>query len=524
MFVKHFFKFFLLSSLTSLTVQAFAADEVSTDRYLSDELLDLSIHLHFRNGSVWDNNWPVAKEIEKLTNVRLTSTISPIKISSREIFDELMSSSRKLPDIVGGDGLKEGFNQYGMQGKLIPLNTLIDRYAPNIKRVLAQKPLVRASITAPDGNIYYIPYIPSGIAGRGYFIRQDWLDNLGMSAPTSVDELHDVLVAFRDRDPNKNGLRDEIPYFNRHPEEVIRLVNFFGARSTGSDNYHDFVVTSEGVYHPYSKEEFRKGIVEVAKWFDEKLIDPQIFSRGGKAREELLGANIGGMTHDWFASTAGYNDTLTATIPDFAFLPFMPPADVNGKVMEEHGRASVKPDGWAITTENDHAITTIKYFDFYFSEMGRIISNFGVKGETFDIYLAEPRFKRSVLNSKKSVLNQMLEVGAQIPIGFYQDYNYERQWTNPIAMKGIDAYAGREVIEEPFPGLTLTVDEKEIYDLYWPPIKGYMVDNIKNWITGLADVNADWDNYIKTLDEMNLGLVLEVLNSAYERQYKTQAK
>ncbi len=515
MFKRKILAVFLCSFVLHGT--SFSAD--STDRYLSDELLNLSIHLHFRNSSSWNSNWPVAKEVEALTNVRLTSVIPPIKENSRTLFNEMMQS-QSLPDVVGGDGLKEDFNKFGMQGKLIPLNTLIDRYAPNIKRVLTQKPLVRASITAPDGNIYYIPYIPSGIAGRGYFIRQDWLDTLGLAAPTNVDELHDVLVAFRDGDPNQNGLRDEIPYFNRHPEEVIRLVNFFGARSTGSDNYHDFVVADGAVYHPYVQEEFRNGIVQIAKWYEEKLIDPQIFTRGASARNDLLAANVGGMTHDWFASTAGYNDTLADSIPGFKLYPFLPPADVNGKIMEEHGRALVKPDGWAITSSNNHAIETIKYFDFYFSELGRIISNFGVKGQTFDIFMAEPRFKRSVLNSDTSVLNQMLEIGAQIPIGFYQDYNYERQWTNPIAMKGIDSYAGREIIEEPFPGLTLTIEEKEIYDRYWPPIKKLMVENIENWITGKADISADWADYLVTLNNMNMDRVLEVLNSAYQRQYQ----
>jgi putative aldouronate transport system substrate-binding protein len=507
-------------SMIGLLAPIFVSADVNQGNE-EETVLGLSIHLHFRNQFSWDSSWPVAKEIERLTNVRLDSVVGNQKADSRELFNRVMLSN-DLPDIVGGNGLKEDFNKFGMQGSLIPLNSLIEQYAPNIQRVLNQKPLVRSAITAPDGNIYFIPYIPSGIAGRGYYIRQDWLDNLGLATPTTVDELRTVLIAFRDEDPNQNGKRDEIPYFNRHPEEVIRLVNFFGARSTGSDKYHDFIVDNSSVSHPYVKNEFRNGIAEVAKWFADGLIDPDIFIRGSSARNELLGSDVGGMTHDWFASTAGYNDKLTDTIPDFKFYPFLPPADINGQIMEEHGRALVKPDGWAITSANNHAIETIKYFDFYFSELGRIISNFGVKGKTFDIFMAEPRFKKSVLNNDKSVLSQMMEIGAQIPIGFYQDYNYERQWTNPIAMHGIDAYAGREIIQQPFPGLTLSVDEKEIYDRYWPAIEDYMVEEIKNWITGESNVNADWPTYIQTLQDMGIDLVLEQMNSAYQRQYEAR--
>jgi putative aldouronate transport system substrate-binding protein len=213
---------------------------------------------------------------------------------------------------------------------------------------------------------------------------------------------------------------------------------------------------------------------------------------------------------------------LANEIEGFQFLPILPPADVNGKIMAEHGRALVKPDGWAITIANTHVVETIQYMDFYFSEMGRIISNFGVKGETYRIFMAEPRFTKEVLNSDRSVLNQMLDVGAQIPIGFYQDYNYERQWTNPIAMKGIDAYAGREIIQQPFPGVTLSEEEKEIYDRHWPDIERYMVSTIYTWIKGEADAQADWPEYIRTLKSMGSEEVLEVMNSAYQRQYATR--
>lgn len=507
-----------IAASISLIIGLAAPVLVAANSQVTEEPLDLTIHLHFRNSKVWQDDWPVAREIEKLTNIRLKSVASEQKVQSNDMFNRVMQLNN-LPDIVGGNGLKEDFNRYGMQGKLIPLNSLIERYAPNIQRVLNQKPIVRSSITAPDGNIYHIPYIPSGIAGRGYYIRQDWLDNLNLKTPTTVDELYTVLQAFRDRDPNQNGLKDEIPFFNRHWEEVIRLVVFFGARSTGSDRYHDFVVENGVVYHPYATDEFRFGIENVAKWYAEGLIDPEILTRGSKARTQMLSENLGGFTHDWFASTAGYNDSLADSIPGFEFLPFLPPADINGRVMEEHGRALIKPDGWAITASNQHVIETIKYFDFYFSELGRIITNFGVKGLTFDIFMAEPRFKKDVLNSKTSVLNQMMAIGAQIPIGFYQDYNYERQWTNPIAMKGIDAYAAREIIEQPFPGLTLTVDEKAIFDRNWPAIRAYMEEMIKKWITGEADVNADWPAYIQTIQDLGFDQVIEVQNSAYKRQY-----
>ena len=57
-------------------------------------------------------------------------------------------------------------------------------------------------------------YVPDGEAGRAYFLRGDWLKALNLEVPTTFEELEEVLYAFRDGDPNGNGLKDEVPYFN----------------------------------------------------------------------------------------------------------------------------------------------------------------------------------------------------------------------------------------------------------------------------------------------------------------------
>ena len=509
-------KYLTIPLMASMTLGAVSVANAASEYQISEKPLTLTAHVHFRDKYAWDTNWPVAKKFAELTNVTLDGVASKSGTNSKELFN-LMLVSGNLPDIVGGNELKDEFNQYGMEGAFIPLNDLIKEHAPHIQKFLDSRPLVKAAITAPDGNIYYIPYIPDGKPGRGYFIRQDWLDKLGLEVPTNIDELYKVLVAFRDMDPNGNGKKDEIPFFNRAAEEVLRLVVFFGARSTGSDTYHDFLYEGT-VSHPYTTPEFKYGMTQVVKWYKEGLIDKEIFTRKNKARDQLLGDNLGGFTHDWFASTAGYNDTLAESVPGFKFLPILPPADINGRVMEEHGRAIVKPDGWAITVANEHTVESIKYFDMFFTDLGRTISNFGVEGLTYDLVDGKPQFKESILAG--NVLNQMWDIGAQIPVGFWQDYQYEVQWTNPIANKGIDAYVAADVILDPFPGLTLNVKEKIVYDKYWPNIKAYMLEQTQQWILGGADVEAEWPGYIDKLNKLKLDEVLTVMNSAYARQYK----
>lgn len=62
-----------------------------------------------------------------------------------------------------------------------------------------------------NGTIMGIP-VADGISNKGemLWIRQDWLDNLNLEVPTTMDELYDVMVAFKDNDPDGNGQNDTI--------------------------------------------------------------------------------------------------------------------------------------------------------------------------------------------------------------------------------------------------------------------------------------------------------------------------
>jgi len=501
---------------TAITTPAFAEGHLM----IVDKPLELSIHMHWPRAQGYNEDYAVEQKARELTGVSLTeATVGRNTKDSAEAMNLLIASG-DMPDIVGGHLIKQPVNEYGPQGAFVPLNDLVAEHAPNIQAFWDSHPGLQEAISAYDGNYYYIPYLPDGKYGRAYFIRQDWLDTLGLEQPQTVDELHDVLVAFRDQDPNGNGLKDEVPSFFRNWEEVIRLVTFWDARSSGSDTYHDFYVNDDGrVVHPYAQEAYRDGLANVAKWYEEGLIDPEVFTRGSSAREYLLSENLGGFTHDWFASTSGYNAALADKVEGFNFAPFLPPESVSGVRMEEHRRTPIKPDGWAISHTNENLVETIKYFDFWFTEEGRLLSNFGVEGETWDMVDGQPVYKDAVLNSGEPVNAQMYAVGAQIQRGYWQDYRYEWQWTADAARKGIELYDQHDLLVDQFLGVAFTEDEQEIYDRYWPSLRTYMLERQQAWVLGSGDIQQDWDAYVGTLNDMGYEQVIEVINSAYARQY-----
>ncbi|MCV6824008.1 MULTISPECIES: extracellular solute-binding protein [Halocynthiibacter] len=507
---------------TALTAPAFADDHLK----IVDEPLELTIHMHWPRaqgygvGGDASQIYPVEEAAREMTGIHLVDqTFGKNTKDSAESMNLLIASG-DMPDIVGGHLIKQPVNEFGPQGAFVPLNDLVEEHAPNIKAFWDSHPGLKEAISAYDGNYYYIPYLPDGKYGRAYFIRQDWLDKLGLEQPNTVDELYDVLVAFRDQDPNGNGMKDEVPAFFRDWEEVIRLVVLWDGRSSGSDTYHDFLVNDEGkLEHPYAQEAYRDGLAMVAKWYEEGLIDPEVFTRGSSAREYLLSEDLGGFTHDWFASTSGYNAALADKVEGFNFIPFLPPESPSGRRLEEHRRIPIKPDGWAISHQNENPVETIKYFDFWFTEEGRLLSNFGIEGETYDMVDGEPIYKDEVLNKGEPVNAQMWAVGSQIQRGYWQDYRYEWQWTAEAARKGIELYDQHDILTDQFLGVAFTKEEQEVYDKYWPSLRTYMLERQQAWVLGTGDITAEWDDYVATLNKMGYEDVIEVLNSAYARQY-----
>lgn len=294
-----------ITAMTALLMGSMLTAPAFADGHLRivEEPLELTIQMNHARYPRYDSDWPVEKIANEMTGISLVdSTVGANTRTSenngRTEALNLMLATGEIPDIVGSSRLKDFVNQYGPEGAFVPLNDLIAEHAPNISAFFDERPELAAAIAAADGEMYYIPYLPDGKYGRAYFVRTDWLEALGLESPETVEELEQVLIAFRDGDPNGNGMADEIPFFARQWPELIRLVTLWDGRSTGSDTYHDFMVEDGSVVHPYAGDGYREGIANLARWYEIGLIDPEVFTRGSSSREYLLSENLGGMTHE----------------------------------------------------------------------------------------------------------------------------------------------------------------------------------------------------------------------------------
>lgn len=489
-------------------------DVSGENSYLASEKpLTLSVHMGTKDSGVFDNEWAIFKKAAELTNVTLEGTLPDTVSDFSETFSLVMASGN-VPDIM--QALAKDFWEYGPEGAFLPLNDLIEEHAPNLKKFMDENPDVKSAASDLDGNIWFIPFISDGVAEKGWFIRKDWLDKLGLEEPKTVEDLHAVLTAFVNNDPNGNGAKDEIGFFHRNTtigiDGLLALWN----------GYSDFRVFDGKVIYGPMEPEFGIAMENLAQWYKEGLIDKELFTRGGKARDILLADNLGGLTHDFFASTGNYNDQLADKIEGFAFDPMLPPADVDGVVKEPSKRDRAKNYGWGISATNPDAVATIKYFDFWFTEEGRRMANFGMEGDTYTMVDGKPIFTDKVLKGTEPPVNVIRQTGAQSNFGFQQDYFYEEQWTTPLAVEGINLYVDNNVFMDKFPALKFSKEEQDTISKLLPKVETYMGEARQQWILGAKPVN--FESYQTELKKLGGEELVAVYQAAYDRYQAEMAK
>ena len=488
-------------------------EETLEGSLVSKEPKEFTVFLNFNN-MPFDSNWQVWQEAAKRTNVSLKGTIS-LSNSNEEEAVNLMLSSGNLADIIGYVDASS-LEKLGRDGGMIPLNDLIKEHAPNIQKVLDEDARFRQTAYSLDGNIYQIPKNQELKAAEFWWIRQDWLDKLNLKAPTTVDELHDVLYAFRNEDPNGNGLKDEIPLFDRagwkQPDEYLYLW----------DTSLEFYPRDGKMKYEPLEENFKTGVSNMIKWYQEGLIDPEIFTRGASSRDTLLGGDLGGCTHDW-VSTANYNSTLQETIPGFQMAAIAPPADQNGVVKE---RVSRYPGvGWGISSQCKDPVTVIKFMDYFFTEEGSDLMNWGIEGDTFTRDAdGSKHFTDTVLQSELTPIGYLRSIGAQYRIGMCQDGDYEYATMKEDGIEANKLYNGHdEWFDDSLPpyldgkmALKYTSDDETEYKNIMASIKPYVDEKFQSWILGVNDFDSEYDTFIKELKARGIDRALEINQKAYD--------
>ncbi|MGL5675316.1 MAG: extracellular solute-binding protein, partial [Cellulosilyticaceae bacterium] len=277
-----------------------ATVDVNLDGYpLVEEPINLTAFAYGEAGrGEWDS-YPIFAELAEKTNVNVDfETVSGDGAAEKL---NLVLASNKLPDMFFSGLSSTMITKYADMGLFMPLNDLIDNYAPNLKAVLDSRPDIKRAITMPDGNIYSLPAVNAqpGQSTTQLCINKTWLDTLGLEIPTTTDEFYEVLKAFKTGDPNGNGKADEIPmsYEPVPPYDVWNGdTGFSGAFGVVTLTGSMMVGDDELIYTPV-QEGYKDYIQWTGKLYKEGLLDSELFTQDhnmymAKRASNYLGAYL----------------------------------------------------------------------------------------------------------------------------------------------------------------------------------------------------------------------------------------
>ncbi len=239
------------------------------------------------------NEMSAYQEAEKRTGIHIEFQHPPAGQETEQF--NLMVASASLTDIVGWDWFRVsgGPAKVLEDGSIIKLNDLIEKYAPNLKKLLNNNPEARKAVMLDDGTFFMFPNLilePGKQPTDGFQIRKDWLDREGLQIPATIDEWYTALKAIKEKDVNGNGKpNDEIPFLSKKSAD---FKYFSGA--WGIDAVNGFYQINGKVKYTPLEPQYKDYIRTMAKWYKEGLIDPEYASVDTKNFDAKVTGNRGG--------------------------------------------------------------------------------------------------------------------------------------------------------------------------------------------------------------------------------------
>lgn len=470
---------------------------------LVQEPVNLTAFAFSEPGSGDWNDYPVFAELAKKTNVYVD--FETVSGDGAEEKLNLTLASNKLPDIFFSGLSSTMINKYSEMGLFLPLNDLIDQYAPNIKAVLDERPDIKQAITMPDGNIYAIPAVNANAAipTTQLCINKTWLDKLGLDVPTTTDEFYEVLKAFKTQDPNGNGKADEIPmtYEPVPPYDVWNgdtgLSGAFGVVTlTGSmmlsEDEQDFIYTPV-------QEGYKEYIKWTSKLYKEGLLDSELFTQDhnqymAKRSSDYVGAYL-------------TNGPLEGT--DIEWIAIEPLKGPDGHQLWSQFDYGIDKNRAIISASSQHPEVAMRYIDSFFDKENSLNLKWGkrlqARGDKWEVIELEPGVSSEApgayvptLETQEMVLNDRVQTPSDI-----------------AANERLEMY--KPFLAPAIPNINLTPEESKALSSLQTDLQDYVNQSKAKWTTGQRDVEADWDNYVATLNKMGLDKYMEIYNQAYHR-------
>lgn len=452
------------------------------------------------------------KELEKITGVQVDyTTVTADKLS-------LLFASDDLPDMIFTNwDVLGGTYKYAYDGQLIPLDKYVEKNSPNFINVLKKDETVYNNLKDADGKIYYFPFIRPIEELRvfeGFQIRRDWLDKLGLSVPKTVDEMYDVLKAFKEQDPNGNGKADEIPFISdAKTSGITQAMNWWGIDS--------FYVENGEVKCGWLTKEYKDYITTLAKWYKEGLIDPDYLVCDTTQFRSKAVNELSGMWYGRVAGVLGVLETAMKNVnPEFSIVgvPWLSQNGKTGYAMPQKYIENVLGIGIAITSQCKDPDLAAKWCDYAYGEDGNHLFNFGIEGKSYTMEDGIPTYTKEITQNPNGLSISEALASYAIPgnYAFEQSPYYFDQFMSNSQKDAIDTWKKGNT-SRILPSLRFNNEEIENATNRKNEISTFVSEMTSKYIVGKEDMDS-YDKFVEEIKNMGIEDVLKSLQSAYDRK------
>lgn len=456
----------------------------------------------------------------------------------------------ELPDILMLQLPKDTVHSYAEAEMFIPL----DDYYENSAYYLTQKIEevneydgldILGAIRDYDGHIYSVPGYTGSIGNpliSRMWVYGPWLEELGIEKPKTVEEFKNMLVAFKEKDPNKNGQADEIPVLGSSMDAgySTRLIAYIMDAYTPMNASTYYLRSYDGVLSAsYTQDAFKEGIKTVAEMVKEGLIDPTSFSTDGATWKTIYNAEgdqkFGVLPYQTTSPIAGSHASKKG------WTTLFPLEKVDGSETEVSFLANPVQQAAFITKNCENPEAAFRVLDYFYEQNAGVSFRWGVQGENWDWVedlkqadYPQYNFNGVYAGSTPNIVNYK--------VVWNQPQNNLWQLTMPaLRHTGFTAGVSAATVSP-----TDTTEESTQIEKYYAAapkerlgvasfaysspeesvelieqanmLVTYVNEKIAMWASGQADVEADWDAFQKELKAMGFDEWLAAMQAAYDNK------
>lgn len=447
-----------------------------------------------------------------------------------------MFASGEIPDILVCATADSDYVQYN--GLFEDLKPLIEQYAPNLQQFFKDKPEAEALATTMEGKIFGTPKYQSVWPNTNgtMYINQEWLDAVDMEVPTTWDELEQVLIAFKEKDPNGNGQADEIPMdFNGGFNSAYGLNQLLGCTGLqlSSNNPQGYFAEDGQVKNYYVDERFKRVCQFAQKLWSQGLINPEAITQDYSKFQSVARGDgdtaLVGFTWGW-----ELGDRFGVNVSDqYISMPQMKENEDTEKICYSYDFYDLNYGGnrYSMSAKCENKEAAMKFIDGFYDEVVSMQVLFGgisdgcIADNGDGTYAVLPPQDPSIDPGTWKWTSSFADNGGmyirddlKLTLGTdMQAVNEEKAVYDPL-FEDLDP-------QDIYPALFMkySADDTNTLAMNQANINNITDQTWSAWVSDSSrDIDAEWDAYVESVMSAGLSQNLEIRQAAFETYLANQ--